>query len=60
MDLKERVKCFLDDTGATVSAFCKRVQISVSYYYSWMKNDVEFSEKLKNRITAYLDEIYKK
>ena len=60
MDLKKRTKSFLEDTGATVTAFCKKIEVSPTYYYKWMKNKVEFSEKLTNRITEYLNEVYAK
>lgn len=60
MDLKKRAKSFLEDTGATVTAFCKKIEVSPTYYYKWMKNKVEFSEKLTNRITEYLNEVYAK
>lgn len=60
MDLKERVKSFLNDTGATVTAFCKRIEISPTYYYKWMNNDVEFSNQVVNRIEKFLNEVYAK
>lgn len=60
MDLKERVKSFLNDTGATVTAFCKRIEISPTYYYKWINNDVEFSNQVVNRIEKFLNEVYAK
>lgn len=60
MDLREKVKSFLNDTGATVTNFCKRVDISPTYYYKWIKNDIEFSDQLMNRIATYLNEVYAK
>lgn len=60
MELKERVKSFMDDTGATATAFSKRVGISTCYYYKWMKNEVEFSDTIKNRIISFLNEVYAK
>lgn len=60
MDLKEKVKSFLNDTGATVTAFCKRIEISPTYYYKWMNNDVEFSNQVVNRIEKFLNEVYAK
>lgn len=60
MDLKERVKSFLNDTGATVIAFCKRIEISPTYYYKWINNDVEFSNQLASRIEKFLNEVYAK
>lgn len=60
MELKERVKSFLKDTGATVTAFCRRVKISNVYYYRWMSNDVAFSGEVIERITKFLDDVYTK
>lgn len=60
MELKERVRHFLKDTGATVTSFCKKVQISPPYYYQWMKNEVEFSESIIHRIKSFLDDVYAK
>ena len=60
MNLRERVKAFLTDTGGTVTAFCKKIEISPTYYYKWMNNYIEFSDRLLNRIKEYLDEVYAK
>lgn len=60
MELKERVKMFMDDTGAKLGTFCRKVDISTTYYYNWMKGKVEFSDAIIGRITNYLDEVYKK
>ncbi len=60
MGLKERVKSFLADTGSTVTAFCKRIEISPTYYYKWMNHNVEFSDKLISRINDFLNRVYTK
>lgn len=60
MDLKERVKMFMYDTGAKLSVFSKKVQISDTYYYAWMHDKIEPSDEMCERIQAYLDEVYKK
>ena len=60
MELKERTKRFLDDTGAPVTVLCKRLNISTTYYYKWMLNEVKFSGALIDRLTKYLDEVYAK
>lgn len=60
MELKTRVKMFFDDTGARFVTFCRKVDISPTYYYNWMKGKVEFSDAIIQRITNYLDEVYKK
>lgn len=38
MDLRQRVKSFINDTGATVTAFCKKIEISPTYYLNSAKN----------------------
>ncbi len=60
LDLRERVKSFINDTGATVTAFCKKIEISPTYYYKWMNNNVEFSGQLICRINNFLNEVYTK
>lgn len=60
MGLREKVKSFLRDTGGTVTAFCKKMEISPTYYYKWMKKEVEFSDRLNNRIAEFLQEVYAK
>ena len=58
--LKERVKSFMFDTGAKLTIFCRKVEISTAYYYSWMRGEVEFSKGIIDRIEAYLDSVYVK
>lgn len=60
MDLRQRVKSFINDTGATVTSFCKKIDISPTYYYKWINNNVEFSNQLLNRINNFLNEVYAK
>lgn len=60
LDLRERVKSFIIDTGATVTSFCKKMEISPTYYYKWMNNNVEFSDQLTSRIKNFLNEVYAK
>lgn len=60
MTLRERVKAFRADTGAKLSVFCRKTNISPTYYYAWMRGEVEISLEIINRITAYLDEVYAK
>lgn len=60
LDLRQRVKSFINDTGATVTAFCKKIEISPTYYYKWMNNNVEFSNQLISRIINFLNEVYAK
>lgn len=60
MELRKRVKSFLDDTGATVIAFCKKINISNTYYYRWIHGEVEFSKDICDRIETFLNEVYAK
>lgn len=60
MDLKTRIRAFLCDTGAPVTAFCRKVEMSPSYYYQFMNGEAELSQALINNITNYLDEVYAK
>ena len=60
LELREKVKSFLNDTGATVTSFCKKIEISPTYYYKWINNNVEFSDQLISRINNFLNEVYTK
>ncbi len=60
MDLREKVKAFIKDTGSSVMNFCKNVGISHAYYYKWIKGQVEFSEKINERIRNFLKDVYAK
>lgn len=60
LELREKVKSFLIDTGATVTSFCKKIEISTTYYYKWINNNVEFSDQLVSRIETFLNEVYAK
>jgi transposase-like protein len=60
LDLRQRVKSFINDTGATVTSFCKKIDISPTYYYKWINNNVEFSDQLISRINNFLNEVYAK
>lgn len=60
MDLRKKVREFLYDTGATVTNFCKKVEISTTYYYKWQSKESELSEGLKKNIENYLKEVYAK
>ena len=50
----------MNDTGAKLSVFCRKVQMSVTYYYAWMRGEIEPSEEMCGRIRTYIDEVYKK
>ena len=60
MELQKRIRAFLNDTGAPVTVFCKKVGISPTYYYKFMSGETEYSSALKKHIEAYLDEVYAK
>lgn len=60
LELREKVKNFLNDTGTTVISFCKKIDISPTYYYKWINNNVEFSDQLVSRIMTFLNEVYAK
>lgn len=60
MTLREKVAEYLQDTGVAVVAFCRKVNISSSYYYMWRNGKVEFSDSVCNRIEKYLKDVYAK
>lgn len=58
MTLKGKINLFLEDTGAPVTAFCRKVGISPTYYYKFMNDEIELSDKLTKRIVTYLKDVY--
>ena len=60
MELKQRVRNFLEDCGATKVNFCRKVGMSTTYYREWQLGERDISKTIKDRITAYRDEVYKK
>lgn len=53
--LKSRVKHFLEDLELPVAVFCRKVKISHTAYYEWMKGSLNFTDETEDRIRAVLD-----
>ena len=60
MDLREWVQMFLEDCGCSKSNFCRKVNMSLSYFIRWQEKRYDISEKIQERIKNYLSEVYRK
>lgn len=54
MELKKRCKKFIDELGVKTAKFADNVGIGRSTYYKWLKDDIEISPNIENKIDAYL------
>lgn len=54
MDIKTRCKKFMDELGVPVTNFCKRIELSPSSYYDWMRDKAKLSDATEKRIDKYL------
>lgn len=60
METRKRIQNFFDDTNSKKTQFCKKVEMSPSYLYRYLKGEYDISEAMINRINAYLDDVYTK
>lgn len=56
MSLRARVQRFFEDSGVNKTAFMKKVGISRSTLYNWLKGDITISVNIQNRIDHYLEQ----
>lgn len=54
MDLREKVKSYLHDTGCTVTNFCKKIGISTVYYYDVGVKSPYSTLKILHKHTIFL------
>lgn len=54
--LKERIKGYLEYTSIPVAKFCRRVDISTTTLYRFLKDDLRLSIETEERIKAYLEQ----
>ena len=52
--LRDRVQKFLDELEMPITVFCKKIEISPSYFYKWRVGKVNFSEEALQRISDYI------
>ncbi|MBE6964573.1 MAG: hypothetical protein E7441_00890 [Ruminococcaceae bacterium] len=53
--LKERIKTFLELTGAPMTKFCSKAGISPTAMYRYLSDDLRLSVETEDRIKCYLD-----
>lgn len=54
MDLVTRCQRLIDVLGVSVTAFCRRINISPSAYYAWKNGNLRLSDDTLIRIENYL------
>lgn len=54
--LKQKIKEHLDKYGTPKTVFCKRIGISASALYRFLKGDLYLSEETEQRISEYLEQ----
>ena len=52
--LEQRVKRFLLEFGIPVTEFCRRIDLSTSCYYEWLRGDLKLCQATLSRIENYL------
>lgn len=52
--LRDRVQNFLNELEMPITVFCKKIEVSPSYFYKWRVGQVNFSEKTLQRISNFL------
>lgn len=53
MTIQDRIKVFRDEFGMSVTAFCRRVGISATTYYTLMSGNI-LSDETMERVNTYL------
>ncbi len=52
--LSEKVKQFIDEMGMSKTMFCKKVNISYTTLYNWLKGTTNLSEETQERIANFI------
>ena len=53
--LRDKVKRYFEISESPKLTFCRRVGISPSHFYQWLKGEREISDEKADRIQEYLD-----
>ena len=54
MNLKNRVKKFLDELGLPLTRFAQKTGLTVFSYYKWFNGELKFSDETEQRIDNFL------
>lgn len=57
MNIREQAQKVQRELGIPTTKLCKRVNISPSGYYRWLRNDLTLSEKTEKRIRDYINKL---
>lgn len=55
MTLAERTRRFMEATPINVSEFCRRISISRTSLYDFLRGDLRLCDATQQRISEYLD-----
>ncbi len=53
--LLQQAVYFIFDSGVSVSAFCRKCELSTSLFYQWRRGERKISYKTAHRINEYLN-----
>lgn len=59
MDLKTRVRKFLECSEINKTKFCKNVNISITTLNLWLKGERDLSTKIEERMVTFMAEFTK-
>ena len=57
MDIREQAQKVQQELGIPTTQLCKRLKISPSGYYRWLKRDLKLSEETEERIRKYVSKL---
>lgn len=52
--LKNRVKCYLSDTGVSQTAFCHKCNFTYNFFWSWSHGARGMKKETYDRVDDYL------
>ena len=57
MKLQEQTRKTLQETGLPISVFCRKIGISQTAFYRWLKEDLRLSEQKENNIRKHINKL---
>lgn len=57
MDNRAQVKKLLQEVGIPTTAFCKKIGISTTAFYRWLRDDLRLSDEKERTIRIYANKL---
>lgn len=57
MKLQDQTRKTLQETGLPISVFCRKIGISQTAFYRWLKEDLRLSEQKENNIRKHINKL---